>query len=451
WFDAAGQIREERHLDENGRLHGPYLKRHSPEVSPFTEPRIVEERGTFEHGRAVGSFLYLDGEGATVLALERGAALDEAALAGSFVLAPELSTLDESAAWAALDALVNERRMREAACGTLRLAGRTGDAARVTAFLARHCPPLRDEQATAISHAVTSASPTTLSGVVDALLAGGDVAALACALASLLPPTSTAAREVVDAALLVRPEHAPALLARALLRLNIGDRPGALADAERLESRSAVGADYVRELFRVVFPTFAFWPAQDPVPDPPEPIVEVAAEQPLEAVRRAIQVYATRLAACRTALRAFGAPDEAEWLPPDTASLLPDGPIELEHRTATIEDVTEDGTETSEVELDERVTVEGRTVMELLETARADWAALTWLCWSAGLDRVALPDALHPRERFAAAVDRATRRCFRVYDQLRTNGIVSTKRGVADFEWEGRPVSTLVPALARMA
>ncbi|MFO7178112.1 MAG: hypothetical protein DIU78_005350 [Pseudomonadota bacterium] len=451
WFDAAGQPREQRHLDDAGRLHGAYFKRYAKEESPFTDPRIVEERGVCERGRAVGRWLYLDADGAPVLVLERGVALDDEALAQSIALSPELSTMDEAAAWAALDALVAEQRVREALCGVLRLAGRTGNEARLSAFLAQHRPPLGDERATAIAHAVTSGSPTTLSGVVDALLGGGDVAALACALAARLPPTGTAAREVVEAALLVRPDHAPATLSRALLRANVGDRRGALADAELLESRSAVGAEYVRELCRVAFPTFDFWPARDPVSDPPEPIVEVAAEQPLEQVHRAIRVYATRLAACRSALRAFGVSDETEWLPPDTSALLPDGPIPLEHRTATIEDVTEDGTETSEVEIDERLSLEGRTAIELLETARADWAALTWLCWSAGLERVELPTELRPRERFAAAVDRATRRCFRTYDQLRTNGLVSAKRGVADFEWEGRSVSSLVPALARMA
>ena len=82
--------------------------------------------------------------------------------------------------------------------------------------------------------------------------------------------------------------------------------------------------------------------------------------------------------------------------------------------------------------------------------ARADWAALTWLCWSAGLDRVALPDALAAREHFAAAVNRATLRCFWAQDRAKTGGLVALSHKVPPFSWLGHDIRSLPQHLAEI-
>jgi hypothetical protein len=121
---------------------------------------------------------------------------------------------------------------------------------------------------------------------------------------------------------------------------------------------------------------------------------------------------------------------------------LPCGPVELRAFSATIEDEGENGPEISEVAIDETLALE-RSTRELLGTARGDWSALCWLCWSTGLDEVRRPDRTEPRPDFAAAAHQATVRCWRAHDRLRTKGLVALARNVASFDWEGMPIDAV--------
>jgi hypothetical protein len=201
---------------------------------------------------------------------------------------------------------------------------------------------------------------------------------------------------------------------------------------------------------RVVFPKFGFGPGLEPPPEPIQDLAPVGVEQPLDTVRRTIALYATRLGAIRAELRArVGA--EPEWLPPDLGHLLGAEPVEPRRFTATITDEDENGSESSEVTVDETLELTGVSAATLLVVARAEWDALTWLCWSAGLDEVALPETLTPRPRFASAVNEAMQRYFRARDQLATAGLVPRSRGIPGFVWEGLPVETLDGRLAEIA
>jgi hypothetical protein len=173
-------------------------------------------------------------------------------------------------------------------------------------------------------------------------------------------------------------------------------------------------------------------------------------EQPLDAVRRTIALYATRLVAVRGELRRRLAA-EPEWLPPDVSFLLERGPVELRRYTASITDEDEEGTETSEVEVDEKLEFERVSPATLMTIARGDFDAVCWLCWAVGLDELALPQAMTPRPDFAAAVNDSMLRCFRAYDQLRTAGLVARSRGMPSFVWEGLPIETLSSRFAEIA
>jgi hypothetical protein len=289
----------------------------------------------------------------------------------------------------------------------------------------------------------------TIRAAFDALLDGADAAEILRLLATLIPAENPAGRDLVDASLLLAPKSSRALVTRALIRLEHGDVPGALADVSELDEELAPAAQQVSELARVLFPKLAFRKMVEPPAEPPEGLAEVAVEQPLEAVRRAIALYATRLAAVRAELRRrLGEPD---WLPPDTSELLADGPSELRRFAGTITDEDEDGSETSEVIVDETLDLEGSSAATLMTIARADFDALSWLCWSAGLDELALPLELTQRPRFGTAVNDAMQRVFRVRDQLATGGLVSRARGVPSFVWDGLDVAALSSRFAEIA
>jgi hypothetical protein len=282
------------------------------------------------------------------------------------------------------------------------------------------------------------------------LLDGGAPADVLRLIATLIPAALPHGRDMVDAALLLAPGSPRAHLTRALIRLEQGDREGALADLDALGDDLAPAARQVRELVRVVFPKFGFSPAFELPPEPLEELAPVGVGQPLDAVRRTIALYATRLCAIRAELHGrLGS--EPEWLPPDLGRLLGGGPLEPRRFTATITDEDENGSESSEVTVDETLELTSVSAATLMIIARAEWDALTWLCWSAGLDEVALPETLTPRPRFAAAVNEAMQRYFRARDQLATAGLVSRSRGIPGFVWEGLPVETLDGRLAEIA
>jgi hypothetical protein len=321
-----------------------------------------------------------------------------------------------------------------------RALARGGDPARFRAFLAGRVIELAAEQADAYAQAADAAR-ASVGSLLGAILGGASPAAALCGVAMAVPSTTPAAIDYVDAALELGPGWERARAARALLRVERGDRDGALADIELLERQQAPTASFLRDLCRVSFPAFAFSPATEPLEAPAEELVSVEAVQPLEAVRRLVSLYATRLELVRAELaRRLG---NVAWLPPDLRSLLPaSGPLELQNGTLQIEDEGEAGVEVSDVDFDETLDLMA-SARELLVTARGDWAALCWLCWSAGLDRVALPEMLTPRALFPAAAHRTTLRCWRAHDRLRSAGLVALAKDVPSFDWEGMRIDTM--------
>jgi hypothetical protein len=454
-FDAGGALEEERNFDASGALDGRWYRRHA--LSPFDDARIVAEQGMMQGGRAVSEFRFLDAAARVVRVVNRGAALSHEELLAS----PAFADSDRDANSSLPESLLAQGRVREALCAAARRLGRDRDRARFEALLDREVVKLSPLARADRALAAESAEPGNLVLALEGLLLGGEPARLLRLLASLAPPTGGAALELAEASLCLEPTSTRAHVTRALLRLERGDRDGVLNDAEVVARDSTATAEALRELCRVLFPEFSFWPVREPALVPlagPEPI---ELDQPLPAIRRTIQLYATRLGVLRAALlTAFdagqGAPGTGarapRWLPPDTSFLLTDGPLELTRYAASITDENDDGLpESSEVEIDERVLSAGLGVPALMRKARAEWSALTWLCWAAGLDSVALPELIVPRPTFSAAADRATTRCFRAHDQLRSAGLVSRVRGVPGYAWEGLDIGELSPALAEIA
>jgi hypothetical protein len=446
-FHASGGLAREVHFDESGVLHGPFRVRYEPERAPYAERAIREVTGAFEHGQAVGTFRFLDAEGRELRMQERGEALSDERLWGLVGSEPALES--EAILLERAERLLSERRTREALFWTARAAARAGRVEPLRAILAKTIVPLDGRVAAARASALDREARPTIRAAFDALLDGAGPAEILRLLAALVPAESAASKDLVDASLLLVPKSSRALVTRALIRLEHGDVAGARADVLDLDEELAPAAEHLNDLARVLFSKPSFGPALEPPPEPAEELAEVAVEQPLEAVRRAIVLYATRLSAIRGELRRRVG--EPAWLPPDTSHLLPDGPVELRRFAATITDEDEDGSETSEVTVDETLDLAGSSVATLMTVVRADFDAVSWLCWSAGLDELALPTSLVPRPRFASAVNDAMQRVFRIRDQLATGGLVSRARGVPSFVWEGLDVASLSMRFSEIA
>jgi hypothetical protein len=444
-FAPNGLCVEDTELDEHGKNHARFVERWLPGASIYGDPRIEMVRGAHEHGERVGLWELCDADGAVLASAAYGEAWGEGA--PDIVLGREAEAADAAARWREAEGLWGARKSREALAVAARALSLDGATTRFAAFLRERTVPLTPAAAREQAKQADEAR-ASMGSLLGALLGGADPAAILCSLGMAVPTTTRASLEYVEASLLLAPERERTRAARALLRVEHGDRDGALEDAAGLPPDAASTTEFLRGLVRAAYPSFAFAPAAEPLVVPDEELVPVEATQPLEAVRRTAGLYATRIELVRREIvRRLGA--APAWLPPDLTSLLPGGPVELARGTVRIEDEGEEGVEVSEVEVNETLDLT-RTVRGLLELARGDFTALTWLCWSAGLDRVALPESLTPRTLFPAATHRATVRCFRAHDELRSIGLIASARGVQPFEWEGMRTDTMPKELVEV-
>jgi antitoxin component YwqK of YwqJK toxin-antitoxin module len=442
-FDATEKLRESNGYDAEERLQGAYFKRFLPEeANPYADPAVCEVRGHFEQGHPVSRFELVDAAGTVRRTVDFGRnwrreELDQSlALREPMSSGPALVELGE--------ALLREGRVREALCLFARAAARTGEREPLVRLLGEHTLQLKPEFAASQAEALLNQGDATWFGTLDALLNGTEPAAVYRTLASVWHGPPAVAHDLVNASLLLDPERALTHLTRGLLRLELGDVPGLLDDARLLLPVSEAGAEFLLASERVYFPKFGFGPSQETLEALPEGAPDVAFEQPLAAAQQQVRVYATRLQRLRSALLQFPALGAApERLPPDLSWLLPEGPVELKQSRIVIEDETEEGVESSEIEIDERLDVSSSRATALMSAVRANYSALCWLCWACGLDRIALPEVLKSRPDFAAAVSMSLIRRFRARDRLTTGGLVSLGRGVPGFCWEGFEIDSL--------
>ncbi len=447
-FDAAGAIRQESHFVGDGVRHGSWRRRFvDSATSPWADPAVREERGAFDNGQTVGTWTFLDERGAVVRAVDHGRVFRDEDL-------PQMEVLSDcqrpASAWQELAGVLRgQGRAREAACAAARASAAGGDAAFLRAFLAETTLPASAETSARLCAEIDEATGDGLSAVLGALLGGADPAAVLRVLAARIKGGSRAALDFVTASILLAPERPMTHVTRALVRIERGDPDGARADADVVAKESRETAQFLGSYVKLLFPAFTFWPSRE-IPHSPLPDMPDAPEQPLSAVRRAIQVYATRLAVARAAAAA-ALGEAAAFLPPDMSRLLPDGPVVLQDATAAITDETPDGPVTEDVRIEETLAIEGAGIPVLMRLARRQWLGLCWLCWSSGLDEIALPTALAPPANFAHAVGMAIARCARAQDQVATGGLRSLTAGVPGFTWEDLDIDGMPAVLAEIA
>jgi antitoxin component YwqK of YwqJK toxin-antitoxin module len=450
-FESGGSLIQETGFTSESRPQGPAYRRFSDaEPSPYADRRIRQERGAYEGGQAVGSWSFLDGDGAVVRTVERGVAF----LEGGDARSPAFE--DACDDWMArARSLASDGRVREALVAAARGAVAARDRAPFDELRAAHVVALAPEREAQWGETLAQSTDATVASILDALIGGADAPAALRALASVLPGSRPVAMDMVEASLLLAADRHATHLTRALLRLQRGDQAGALADADVIGAASPDAAASLRSYAAIVFRGFDEWPGgRTFAPDPELAGVTLEIGHAVDEIQRVAGVYATRLGRARDAIRALaGDGADGAWVPPDVSHLLPSGPVDLMHDTVECEPDPEaaPGAEVEKVEIDEELTTDGAGVPSLLAAAHADWAALSWLCWSVGLDRVALPETVTVPGDCALAMKQIVQRTWRIKDRLSTGSLLSRSQGVPGFEWQGVDIDALPRPLAEVA
>jgi len=280
-FDERGRWHESmellRHDNWDEVRHGTYSRVLASEdvalvagtdASPSTSAleRAVVVDGQYDNGQICGIWLYRDAAGETVCRRDVGRALRPEVPGGSCdvqeaesrarICGCDASISASDALFAAgfvREALVVRARqcgadLRARGLGPSRLpAAHEAAAAQLEAFVAAHVLPRTPVDAAVVARSVLDAKTPTLSMLLDALVAGGDLAPLLRGLAKALKGDRELGLDLAEAAVALEPDQASSYLTRAALRLEAGLFEGAAADAKALKAtdlrkRSSTGA-----------------------------------------------------------------------------------------------------------------------------------------------------------------------------------------------------------------
>ena len=428
-----------------GEKHGPYAGRAA--LGEYRDERIVHERGHYEHDLATGEWVLSDARGTDIAVVDLGPRRDEETLARSPVFADEEK---EPSHWLeAAKVLKTERRSGEHLAALARAVAAGENVGALRAALEDHCLPLSEQAAADGFERISDADD--LAVLLTGLARGAAPAPTLRRLAILLDQRhiSRAALDFVDAALALAPDAKEFLFTRSLVLMSLGYAEEAKSAAEALAEVEGAQGRFLLDYLAVLFPSFDFWPGKETpetyyegLPDGPD--------QSLEAIRETIKRYAVRLLRVRKAMLER-ADETVPWMLPDISALLDGaGEPELREYRFEIED-PDDPDEPFVIDVDETLDPAGEEIPALLRLARNDWNAICWLCWACGLDQVALPDEIAPREGFDQAAGMSAQRLWRCRDKVHMGGRGAASQGIPGFQWEGLDIDELHPAVAQMA
>ncbi len=382
-------------LPENGAVEWPV----PPHI--LADKAVKKVKGTVKGRDFQGAVQLLDKAGAVLRTLELGGAVEDGRVES--VLVDEVR---DPKAWKQLrDQLAKEHHLGEATLAMVRAVGAGEPVQSLVSWLADHTlvrtSRAARERAQKASFVLSNMNrfgappPRKASYLVEELLQGAFPAAIFRELAIDQDQyaSSKAAGDLIRAAKAINPEDkAYYAYTQALIEMSLGNPDASRVCADELREQSEEQATFLTTYLLGLFPRWEFWPQADPISSVSFDREAKPPVRKLADFRNAIQKSALRFRGIREHLVKV-APNAA-WLPPSVDTLLSRGKVTLD--------------ESEELGLEDWQT---RSIPQLLRFARNEWARLTWLCWLAGLDAVALPSATSkPRSPTLAGRGHALRR-----------------------------------------
>lgn len=478
-YQAGKLIREREYM--SGVLEGPAVEhaagRAVSGTSVFEDARIHAWQGAFSGGALTGRWTYWDDAGSRLFDRDYGAPLGRVELTH-----PVFAAMPPEGGWAAFGNTLSAAGAQGLAlCAWIRASvgapGGQGLREQLSAMTvalgsaesSRRLAELRKSRAGLLSSSPVQREEE-LGHWIQALLEGASPALVLGQLGVLLLDAPRAGLDFIEAAMALEPALPTFLKVRARLWFELGHPEKATQEALTLPLADPPYASWVKDLSRLLFPQFEFWPARTEYDLEPNPELPDRVSQPLAKIRSAMEKSALRLGQVRLALLRASADHarslaksefvrpEPTWLPPDLSSLLQASPkLERYEFTEAFVGGDSGGSPGPDVvKVDETLQTSGLGISALMRMARVEWTCLCWLCWGAGLDHVALPDErfseeLRPPAEFQRALSAAFFQLFRVLDSRQTRGLRSKARGLPPAHWEGLNVDALEPLLIEMA
>jgi hypothetical protein len=233
------------------------------------------------------------------------------------------------------------------------------------------------------------------------------------------------------------------LFTRVLVLMSLGLDEQARNDANALAVVEAEQAEFLLHYLDALFPTFDWWPGKEKPTTSYDGLPE-GPDRTLAEVKEVAQKLATRVTRVRRELLSRIKP-EVRWMVPDVSHLLKGAKVTLEETSFTSTD--DDGQQTL-VQIAEDLKVDGLDIPHLMRLARAEWSALTWLCWACGSSKLSMPSAVTAPPEYGLAAGMAQQRLWRARD-LRVMG--QREVDSPSFTWEGMSIEEVPVPLAHLA
>lgn len=444
WADDGTFLFEAEY--EHGARTGRWSER---AVGEFADEQVVTLKGTNDREHAVGMWSGFDATGKVLFTRDLGVRAEEDALAASRVFKNIALSASE---WRAVAKdLFAQKKNGEALLATARAAASDRSMKSIDEIFRRVPLPRNENSALELGQSVVEHAGENLAALANALTRGADSGLILRQFAIVMDQTARprAALDFINAAIMLHPAETQALhFTRALILISLGLEHHARADALALgQSGPNRSSTYLINYLNALFPKYDFWPAHE-TPSSTYDGLPSLPEQPLSAMHATIRKYATRIMTCREAmLRRFTSSATLPWLVPDVSVLLPEGPVALAVRTI---EPDSDDEESEAIEIDESIETDHLELPDLLRITRADFGALTWLLWVAGMNELALPKKLAVPKAFGQAAGMAAQRLWRVRDRRVTNRTFEDHQ-IASFSWNGVDVDELEPTVIAIA
>ncbi len=389
WSRDGTPLSEIEYLE--GERHGAYREWLTESESGFEISEACEFCGRYQHGVPSGEWRLVDIHGTPV----RGVDLGDAPIEREFsVLRDEVCGAD---AWRdQASRLFDDGKSGEAMLALARSVATSCEVEVLEEAIDRHRLPATPARARSMLRGAELGDARHLS---RAMLLGADPASCLRMIAAKLESKNAprAALDLINAGLLLEPTRASPLEVRAAILIRLGLNEHAALDIDALARTDARASALLNTYRLLLFPTFDFWPIRETL-ESTGVNRHQRPQQDLAAIRQTISRYARRFGAIRSALSRHVVPT-IEWFPPDVAHLvLPDAGLRVETFVSSMNDVD------VSTSLNEQVQVDNDELPTLLRFARAEWNALTYLCWSVGLTQVAMPETIDPPAAFGEAV-----------------------------------------------
>lgn len=420
----------ERRMYKAGLLDGPAWERVG--AGRFERAEIAAREGFYEKGEQTAKWRYLDAMGQILATVDLGGATSDISLDDAVLrtITPQ-DTLCLDPAREHCRALLflshygNTSQLEAAVAAVPQLTGMAS-----TQWLSQ----LRDE---------VLEPPRYIAKLLQALLRGARAEHVFRALAGIYHREPGIGLQLLQVSLRLAPHEVETRATEVLLLTGLGRLAEVQAKITALAESHPIEAEELAFNARVTFPTFDYWPDAVALGPNVSPELPSDVSQGLEAMTRALRKSAARLQQVRASLVAYRLlHDHHDFaIPPDMSHWLGREPLVLE--TYSFEN------EGDQILVDEQLSLDGHTLVELMLLARCEWTTWCWLQFACGASsnvspsQPSFPTTLEPNARFAAAITQAFQDLYRATDQIKTSGIRSRRQGIPECEWEGVPMSRL--------